>query len=591
MKKQLLFLSFLMLLNLGTQAQYGHRVYNVDTTSNEQFNDGLITDAILSGGAPVYAGGGFSISQTTTGAPYVRSRFTTVNFSGTQLSGTRYFVFSGGSELQNRVNGVAENGTSGYVLSGTAFSSSTSGNVMIMGVNTAGVPSSVRSIDMNAFDESFCTRRSNNNTTRFYTCGSSTPTALTSSQVFLMKHNASASTIDWVRRFNLPCGNVNAFAEAVSVVDDAASGSVVIVGNFRLPASGCQQAFIAKFSSAGVLSWLRILSSQSMTNIELQSIRPTNTNQEYIITGSAISTALPGRKQVLLMRVGTSGANPVTVFSRLIYSNGPTPNFPVQNQTGFDVVTRRDSLNVISYYVTGVTQLTSGKTDGFLLRTNNVGLPVFMREYFGSGDEALFAIDMVESTARKGLASFGTFDANNTSTFIRKKSWLAKTYFNLVAGCNEFVDSPLVSSPAIIYNVFSPVIQTTFTNTALTVQTGTTTGQSICWNITLAAGSNARLQIPSESAVDGAVNNVDLVVYPNPVIGDELNLSLTASLSEEASITIMDVTGKVFLLDRIELNEGENHSMLQVNDLPSGIYLLNIVTESNHRQSIRFVKK
>lgn len=593
MKKTLLLL-LLVASGFALQAQYGHRVYNADTLSNEQFNDGLITDIITSGGAPVYAAGGFTTTQTTAVPSFTRSRFNSINFSGVQLSGTRYFVFSGGPEVQNRVNGIAEVGAAGYVLSGAAYSSSTSGNAMILNVNPSGSPLSIRSVDMNAFDESFCTRKSRNNTTRYYTCGSSAPTALTSSQVFLMKHNAGGTAIDWLRRFNLPCGNVNALAEGVSVVDDSASGSVVVVGNLRFNSAagaGCQQAFIAKFTSTGVLTWLRIISGTSLSSIELQSIRATNTPQDYILTGSAVTTALPGRKQILLMRVNTSGGGPLTQFVRLIRSNGPTPNFPVQNQTGFDVVTRQDSLNNISYYVSGVTQYTSTSTDGFLLRANSSGNPVFLREYFGQGNEGLLAIDMVDNSTSKGLTAFGTYDTRNTSVALRKKSWLAKTYFNLVSGCSELVDSAFFSVPTVLYTAYTPAIQTTFTNTALTVQTSTTQNQIICWNTVLVGGSNARMQLENEQAVSVQQGELQLLAYPNPVAGNELNIRLTTVSDGSASLVLMDVTGKRYMDEQIDFVEGENQFSLQLQDLPAGIYMINVMSDSGNSQSVRFIRK
>lgn len=597
MKNQITAL-ILVLGSLSAQAQYGHRVYNADTSSNEQFNDGLITDIIRNGNAPVYAAGGFSIGQTSTGASFFRSRFNTVNFNGTQLSGSRYFIFQNSSELQNRVNSIAEVGTPGYVLSGTVFSSSTSGDVMILNVNTSGVPivGSMNSINMNAFDEAFCTRRSRNNLNRYYTCGSSAPAALTTSESFLIKHSVSGGTVDWTRRFNLSCNGVVGRAEAVSVVDDSLTGNVVIVGNIRGSNNTCQQAFIARFTSTGTLTWLRILNSTSLSNIELQSIRATDSAQVYVITGSAISSTLAGRRQVLLMRVSTSGAaGPVNRFVKLIRSNGPTPNYPVVNQNGFDVVTRRDSLNRISYYISGVTQLSGGATDGLLIRANSSGNPVFLREYFGQDREGLFAIDMVDArisgTLRQGIAAFGTFDATNTSVNIRKKSWLTKTYFNLESGCNQINDSPILTNPAVSYTPVNPSLITTSVVTSLSAQTSSTVTQQICWNTTLAAGSNARLDLSLASTDLSTESGLNITAYPNPVAGNELNVKLSVSMDDIATVTLVDVTGKRFFEDRMELLAGENQSTLQLNDLPAGMYVINVITDSGNKQSLRFIRK
>jgi hypothetical protein len=599
--KKVLLPFFALAIQFAGYSQYGHRIHEVNASSFEQFNDGLITDVVLSGGLPVYASAGAAtLPATTAGSQFTRSRFNTSSFAGAQLAGRYYFLFSNGAEWQNRLNSIVERGTAGYAMSGAVYNSNSAGDVLLMNVGTNGTPTAtgLRRIDLGGFDEAFCTRRSLNNTARYYTCGSSiAPNSTTgSSQVFLMKHNEDGSTIDWVRKFNVPCGNSNTSpAEAVAVLDDGQTGNVILVGNIRstsTAAPACQQAFIAKFSAAGALIWFRILTSTGLSNISLQNIRPTNTPQEYAIVGSAVSSSLAGRRQVLFLRVNTSGANPVNSpgTPRLIRSNGPTPNYPVQNQEGFDVVTRVNAAGSLSYYIAGSTQLTSSSKDGLLIRLNNTTAPVFLRHYTGSGNESLFAIDMVQNTASgQGLAAFGVFGSIATlATPAINKSWLAKTYFNLVSGCNEVIDSPLSTNPPVTYTAFIPTITNTFTSGTLTGQFGTTLQKTICWNTTITGGSNARL---AEEETAGAFNAIESIsVFPNPVSSNDLNFRLISANNQTVRVQLCDVAGRLHSDNSQEFTSGENTGTISVRDLPKGIYILRLISSDGAAKNIRFVK-
>jgi len=594
MKKQA-FLIALIVYGYVATAQYGHRTYNVDTVSTEQFNDGFITDILTSGGQPIYAGAGFANMPNTAGAVTTRSRFNRIDYNGNQLSGNVYYLFNAGPEVQSRSNSVCERGTTGYLLSGTAFNSSTTGDVLLLNANTSGALTSARRVDMAGIDEAFSTRKSTNLTNRYYTVGSSITTAGSVSQAFIMKHNETGSTIDWVRKFNLQCSGVNRLAEAVAVIDDPTSGNVVVIGNinFNGLAGGCQQAFIARFTSAGVLTWLRIINSTSMANIQLQNIRATDSPQQYVITGSAIASSPAGKRQVLLMRVNTSNAaGPSTVFARLIRSNGPTPNYPVQNQIGYDVACRKDSIGNISYYIAGSTQYTTGtSTDGLLIRTNATGTPVNMYEYFGNGSEALYALDINQTIANgRGIAAFGAFDSRSTSATIRRKSWLAKTYFNLVSGCNSLLDTGIVSTPSVTYASFSPVISTTYTTNTLTYQSGSTTNQIVCWSTIIGGGSNLREMGDETTAVTSENATLKALAFPNPITGNELNLEIESEDEEIAELIILDLSGRMVQSSSIDLLTGTNRSLIDASDLRQGAYMLRITTESGKSQTIRFIR-
>ncbi|MBL7923544.1 MAG: hypothetical protein JNL88_05050, partial [Bacteroidia bacterium] len=371
--KKILCLFLPLLMGSAAQAQYGQRLYDLDSLSQEWFNDGLITDQFLVSGKPVYAATGKVQSPTATGALIERSRFARIGFTGATQANRFYYLFYNGAERPSRMNSICE-GSNAFLMSGVVYSNNApgTGDVLLLKTAASGVPQSVRKVDLGGFDESFCTRRSAKTTSKYYTCGSSY--VQSSSAAFLMKHNASGSVVNWVRKFSLPCGTTASLAEATSVIDDSLSGNVVVIGHVRSasPSLACQNAFIARFSASGALHWLHFIASNNAANFNLQSIRATNAAQEYVITGSALNPA-NGKNGILLMRVNTAGAAPAFVFSKLISSPGPTPNFPVSQQAGYDVVSRKDSAGVLSYYVAGQTSYTFGSGDGTMLRADQNG--------------------------------------------------------------------------------------------------------------------------------------------------------------------------------------------------------------------------
>ncbi len=574
------------------QAQYGHRTYFVDSLTNEWFNDGLITNTILAQSKPIYVACGKA--RSIAAGSFDRSRFTRVRFDGPVQHNRMYYVFKNGAELPSRLNSLCESDNA-FVMSGavTGVAASVPGtsDIMVMKTSATGIPNSLWKVDLGgSSDEALCTRRSGFKTNYYYTCGfSATPNV---SSAFVMKHNSTLSTVSWVRKFNLPCASSTiGNAEATSVIDDPVTGSVIVVGNIRLNVApvACQSAFIAKFSSGGALQWVRIVGTGNTNSLNFQSVRATDFSGEYIITGSIV---LPGTgERVLLMRVNTNGAAPAFVFGRALLSPGPTPNFPVASQIGYDVV-MRGSGTLAEYYISGVTNYTFGTSDGFLLKANAAGVPLALQLYYHDGNEALYAIDQTTQTGTPGdgIAAFGRMD----KTFLAgiapaSRSWLVKSYFNLVTGCHEIADNPTSITLNVSSTAFTPTIATTFTKDSLQYQYGNALTRSICWATTVAGGSNLRSGTDGNEISDASL--FTLAVFPNPVSSAQASVQISTTFAETAYLQVMDVMGRVVDDYSLALEEGTNEMLLETADLNEGIYLLQVTTPSGITKSIRFLKK
>jgi hypothetical protein len=595
--KKYLTLLIIFFMTMHVHAQYGHRVYYTDSISNDWLNDGLISNFNLNAGVPVYMGVGRNLS-TLTGS-IERSRYVRVSLTGPTLNNRRYQFFRTGQELGSRLNAISE-GNSYLMMGGTALGTNLNpvpggSDLLLMKTTAVGVPSIAFKFDLGGgADEALCTRRSNRTSTNFHTCGSSTLQSLGQGRAFVMKHNNNLNTVSWVRTFSLPCTNGTAgTVEAVSVVDDSLSNTVVVVGNVR-GTTGCQRAFIAKFSSTGTLRWLFFVTSTNGTDLDFQSIRETGMAEDYLITGSI---ALPNQgRRVLLMRVNTSGLTPVTLFAKSLFSTGPTPNFPVVAQFGYDVAVRSES-GKNEFYVCGANQYTNTLTDGVVFKTDSLGTPLAQRIYFGNGRDQLNAIDVYSGASGSGFAAFGRIERIvSIGTPLRSQAWLSKGYYNLVTGCNEIADNPQALNLNLQYTAQSITTSSAFTRDSLTAQNTTVLNVQLCWATTVSGGSNARLGFDEEeseevSPFSGDAAALDAIIFPNPSASEPVTLRLQSREEMEVTAVLFDVSGRKMDAFLLQLPQGESSAPLNTADLPAGVYFLQLTDPQGTVKTLRWMKR
>jgi len=100
---------------------------------------------------------------------------------------------------------------------------------------------------------------------------------------------------------------------------------------------------------------------------------------------------------------------------------------------------------------------------------------------------------------------------------------------------------------------------------------------------------------PSDALVDGTAGIIEnspingLSLYPNPV-DQELTVDFVASSSQQVTLTVQDVSGKIAQQHKINANEGSNLVLMNTQDLSSGIYFIEVKTEGT-RQVKQFVVK
>ena len=595
MKKFNLLFSILFLVATSAFAQYGHRLYFIDSTSNEVFNDGAVSRYVTISGKPATVAAGTVNTFSASGASFSRGRFMQCDYSGNTSSNLKYTIYNvvNGTTIEYpvRLNSLCDQTTKTFTLSGRVETSTNLGDVLFLKTSSTGVISSARAVEIGGDDEALCTRQTRATNGAFYTCGTTKASGTTAASGFIMSHNSDGSVINWVKLIaSLPCpaGTVGN-AEATAVIDESNTGNVIVVGN--VSNGTCKNAFIAKYSSTGVFLWLNLLGASTVSNLNLQNIRATDVAQEFVITGEGTNLTT-GRSSILLARINTSGASASFLWSELIASNGSATSV-INSQRGNDVVMRKTSAGAISYYVAGVSNYTSGTSDGMLLRTDATGVPVYFKKYVGTNNESYNAIGMYYSTGAvgEGVSAFGSFDYRNTSTTATtvKRSWYSKTYFNLASGCIETAEDATFFRFSMTSTAFTAGSFVQSTNPTLRFSSVPELNLILCWSSSIASGSNLRLSQSDLS--ESMLVSKNAKIYPNPSsFSNDVTLSIYSETEDVATVRVFDGMGRICLSREFAVIQGSNEANLSIKTLSSGCYFVYINTLKGNAQKLRLIK-
>ena len=98
------------------------------------------------------------------------------------------------------------------------------------------------------------------------------------------------------------------------------------------------------------------------------------------------------------------------------------------------------------------------------------------------------------------------------------------------------------------------------------VITGCKNGSSACL-----ADPDVTERLESEKVL----SNINL--YPNPT-SDVLNIDLELTQEANVEFMVIDMTGKSVFVRSLSSNEGSNKMSFDMNDLPAGIYMMNVIS-------------
>ena len=82
------------------------------------------------------------------------------------------------------------------------------------------------------------------------------------------------------------------------------------------------------------------------------------------------------------------------------------------------------------------------------------------------------------------------------------------------------------------------------------------------------------------SSITASAAPVEFSVYPNPVDGNQVTISFGANTNKPATLRLMNLRGELVREERFEsVTSGQQNRVISMNELPTGIYLLQLVTE------------
>jgi len=97
-----------------------------------------------------------------------------------------------------------------------------------------------------------------------------------------------------------------------------------------------------------------------------------------------------------------------------------------------------------------------------------------------------------------------------------------------------------------------------------------TSGWSPVWKFT----------IEGPEAIDEIIESNSVTLFPNPSNG-AFTVQLNASKSEEVNVELIDISGRVVYNDVVSCSVGINNIAIDLNELPVGVYQVNLKVENN----------
>lgn len=575
----------LTILAQPTLAQYGIKGSLIDFSSNEQYNDGLISDMYKPNNLGVHMACG-NIADDLGNSIFNRAILTSIDANGFLLSSKEYQFFGPAGAYQSQLNSISENSSVKFTCSGSVKLIPSVSDVLILQTDQLGNALRARKVDFGGgLDEAMCTRKSRTSSNFYYTCGKSKNMATGATNFILMRHNSDGSILNWSKSFalNLPGWVVE--AEATSVTDETNTGNVIVVGNYK-NANGnetTKQAFIAKITSNGIVKWIQTIVPGQYSELDLQSIRPTENPQVFVLTGSAKRNS-NGRVSAVVLRVKTtSDVKPSIEFFNYI----STPGFsmsPTVKQVGNDIVMQNTN-GIIKYYIAATSYLADGSKLATQILCGADGKATMVKTLVNSTNSSLEAIDIVQNqVSANGIACFGSQNTNLGGGLFQKGMFV-KSSAALQTSCSEQNETP--SNLTITSSSTSLPYAAANLGLAEDIGFESINGEvySTCW--TPFQLSAARLS--EEDVVSDVLHKPTL--YPNPVSGSYASLSVYSDADETLGITILDMHGRIALNKIVQAYSGENQIELSLDALPAGVYTIALECKSQENRFIRFVKQ
>ncbi|MFZ4544120.1 MAG: T9SS type A sorting domain-containing protein [Saprospiraceae bacterium] len=560
-----IFAATLFFANLATAQYYEEYFNNAATPRTEQFYDGQFSTANpTTNNLPTVVATGFYQGNVTGAASRDRVRVTNTDLGGTPLFNNAYQVTINNVEVNSYGYSQAE--VKGmYVVVGTLRDANLTiggADVLIMQVKPGSgvLLANPIKVDMDKLSDVAYAVIASATPNIFYICGENLNTAGIATS-FIMKYDAAANAVQWVRRFDFSTATATAPSSLYGLCETS-NGSVVACGKLT-PTAGNTDGLIIKTDALG--GALVYKSYNKYTYEEFRSIRNSVGKGPFTISGNC-KTSSNDPNSVLLLWMNTTWG----IF-------GYTLSTAYDTDYCYDAIERKNTAGQFEYFTAGKTKTTglAANFQGSVFKFNASTTTLTNYLYGETRDDNFYAIDALNtgSASSDGISMFGQFFRNVNN------SWITKAYFNGLTAPNCIVKSPTTLKVAIDFPIKTWQIAPKINFSSIKVSATPVAHQHwfLCTGNNV-LGSNALINDNDDNKSVSLVEGISL--YPNPMGGsNELNISFEHQQEGNVNIELYDSNGRLMQRNLIIAYNGDNQTTFDMSAYPQGAYYIRLISK------------
>jgi hypothetical protein len=571
MKSLLSIIATITLFSSVANAQYYEEYFNnTATPRTEQFYDGQFSRLNpTANNVPSVVATGYYQGAVAGVNAKDRIRVVRTDIGGTPIFNNAYKVLINNIEVNSYGYSVAETGGK-YVAAGTVKDANlTAGgaDILIMQINANNGSLAVQplKVDMDKLQDVPSCIIASATANIYYICGENFNATGVNPTSFILKYDAVANAVVWVRRFDHSTAAASIPSSLYSLCE-LTTGDIVACGKLQVNA-GDTDGLITKVNAAG-----GAIVHQSYNKYiyeEFRSIKKsTGPKGPFVLTGNCKINANDPSSVLLLWMSATWTIGGLTLST------------PYDTDYSYDVAERKNTTGQYEYFTSGKTKTTGigANYQGSVFKYNATTNALTNYLYGETRDDNFYAIDIFNiGGINDGMALFGQIFKNANFN-----SWITKAYLNGLTAPGCTVVSPTTSKVAIDFVTTAKQPQTKTTYTQLKIEAGAIAHQH--WFICSGAnpvGSNALVSNNGGDTKINATNSIEgWSVYPNPMgENGELNIVFDLKQANNVHIELYDATGRLLSSNSMEAYNGNNQTTLDMSSYPKGSYFLRLISQ------------
>lgn len=453
-------------------------------------------------------------------------------------------------------------------------------------------------------------KESQNTPNAVFICGNLRYPGSSESRVFVLKVDETTGTgtygnIIWARTYNLT--NMPGASDFARDMIESPYGSEVLVVGKHVRPSGEGDAFFMRLRDGNLSTDGTILgninfygtpaSEDGFTSIKASSNRRIGfLGENFVIGGSTNKDAgLPADQDFWLLSIDNATAT--EVWSNTFDYTDNTASAQAEYNECFDLIERiNPNTGRYEYYLAGTTYISlTGEIERMVVKADELGRGFQQFLYPRFEAVSLAKIDQLNGYGPDvdGLSLFGSVSYSTITPATPWDHCLLKTYFNGITGC-ELHDIHFTSwrtSPSTL-PASTGTSQPEFLKYQMLVDLFDPVGElSECFELSVSGGENLPHQEDNDGSTSGDYvsefnqplglgKEASMTAVPNIIqqSTNELKVLITASMEQDAQISVFDINGRVVYTQSTQLVEGQNQSRIDLSTvhLVPGTYYIKL---------------